>query len=141
MLLNGFLHTGTRLISWNDTRTIDLWKTDANVEITLDEGKRIVLDEDESQVLRKWAELSMQTAVLDAQYDLVRKRCELQDMVVVAANLNRKSARAARTPGKKKPAKVAKIAQASANVVDIDAWKASRRSEASAIEVPLNPAA
>ncbi len=136
MLFNGFLHTGTRMICWNDTQTIDLWKTDTNVEIILSEGKRILLDEDESLFLRRWAELSTQTAVVDAQHDLLRKRCELQEMTVYAAKLNRQASRT-RTPAAKKPTKAA---QPPAGMVDINVWKAARRAAPSLAETCLDSA-
>jgi len=121
MFMNGFLMTGTRMIAMDDIETIDLWKTDESAEIKTTET-RIRLDEDESLVIRRWAELSMQSAMADAQCMLIHLRCDLQEQILRAAKLNKTTARRS-VVAKKKPAQVARPS----HVVDIDLWMSSSK--------------
>lgn len=105
MIFNGMLMTGTRMFSY--VESIELWKTDENVQLTMGEGAKVLLDEDESRVVRRWAELNMQAAVTDAQLDVMRLRCDLQDEMNRAEKLNRKAKRKA--PAKRLPAKVLQL--------------------------------
>lgn len=122
--INGFLMTGTRIFCAREISRMDLWHTDDNVQITLDQdqsGQRIVLDEDESRMVRRWAELEMQASMAHAQSVVVDCRCDLQEHLNRAQKLNKAASKARRTP------------QA---VVDINVWKSSREAVADPCNQP-----
>ena len=79
MLFNEFLHTGTRLIDQSSILRIDLWHTDANVQLTLAEQGKLLLDPDESRVIRDWAAQSMESAIMASQWDMLEARLSLQE--------------------------------------------------------------
>jgi hypothetical protein len=110
---------------------IDLWSTDDKAEITLSDenvNRKVLLDPDESRVIRDWAAASMQSAIVSSQGYLLEMRCDLQEQLIRAAKLNRAASRA-----RKQPAKVAKAA----SVVDINVWRAARTAEQPAVELAL----
>src|SRR5581483_1942909 len=119
MLFNGFLHTGTRCFAHSSIVSIDLWKTEQQAQLTLDEIGKVMLDEDESRIIRDWAAGSMEAAITDAQGERLAVRCALQGQIDIAQKLNRAASRKA----KRQPAQQAKAV----NVVDIDVWKAAQR--------------
>lgn len=123
MFFNDFLHTGRRCFDGASILTIDLWRTDQQAELTLCDGQgKILLDEDESRLLRSWAERSTEAAGLASQVDLLEMRLRFQQDLLDAAKLNRAASRAA-SRARKQPAKVA----SAANVVDLNVWKAAQR--------------
>lgn len=140
MLFNGYLLSGTRCWKIEAVLAIDLWSTQDQAEITLSDDnagvKRILLDEDESRVIRDWAATSMQSAIVGSQGELLAMRCGLQEEIIRAAKLNRAASRA-RTTARKQPAKVARVGA----VVDIDVFKAARREQQPAVEPSLALAA
>jgi|ERR1035441_6857182 hypothetical protein len=130
MLFNEFLHTGTRLIDQSAILRIDLWHTDANVQLTLAEQGKLLLDADESRIIRDWAAKSMEAAIMASQWDLLAARVGMQEQLLEAAKLNRRASRAA-SRARKQPAKVAH----GAGVVDINVWR--RAAEQPAVELAL----
>jgi hypothetical protein len=106
---------------------MDLWATDSQAELLLSDynnNRKVLLDEDESRVIRDWAAASMQSAIVSSQGYLLEMRCDLQEQLIRARKLNRAASRA-----RKQPAKVAKAA----SVVDINVWR--RAAEQPAVEL------
>ena len=135
MLFNGYLLSGTRCWNMEAVLAIDLWSTDDQAEITLSDenvNRKVLLDPDESRVIRDWAAASMQSAILCSQRDLLAMRAGLQQDLLDAAKVGRAASRA-----RKQPAKVAKAGA----VVDIDVFKAARREQQPAVEPSLALAA
>ena len=127
MLFNGYLLSGTRCWNMEAVLAIDLWSTDDKAEITLSDenvNRKVLLDPDESRVIRDWAAASMQSAIVSSQGYLLEMRCDLQEQLIRARKLNRAASRA-----RKQPAKVAKAA----SVVDINVWR--RAAEQPAVEL------
>ena len=139
MLFNGYLLSGTRCWNMEAVLAIDLWSTDDQAEITLSDenvNRKVLLDPDESRVIRDWAAASMQSAILCSQRDLLAMRAGLQQDLLDAAKVGRAASRAA-SRARKQPAKVAKAGA----VVDIDVFKAARREQQPAVEPSLALAA
>jgi len=134
MLFNGFLHTGTRCFDESAVRSIDLWKTDGQAQIALGEdGEKILLDEDESRIVRDWASASLQAAIVYSQGHLISMRCGLREETLRAEKLNRASTRSKsrkRAVTKRLPAQVSKDTR----LVDIGAWKASAQETPAIVE-------
>lgn len=87
--LDGLFHTGTRVFA--GISRIDLWHTESQALLYLDGGdRRVVLAEDESRIVRHWAELSLQAATNDCQDMAIRRRCDLLEQRRRAEKLNRK---------------------------------------------------
>jgi pantothenate kinase len=114
MIFDSFIWTGTRGIRHSEVLSVDLWKTDQQAEILLIEGARLLLDEDESRMVREWAQMATQAAIASSQADLVETRCDLQEQLARARRLNR----AHRRRRARRPA---------ANVVKINARKSGPR--------------
>ena len=127
MLFNGYIHTGRRCFAESAVQSMDLWATDSQAELLLSDynnNRKVLLDEDESRVIRDWAAASMQSAIVSSQGYLLEMRCDLQEQLIRARKLNRAASRA-----RKQPAKVAKAA----SVVDINVWR--RAAEQPAVEL------
>jgi hypothetical protein len=129
MLFNGYIHTGRRCFAESAVQSMDLWATDSQAELLLSDynnNRKVLLDEDESRVIRDWAAAAMQCAIVSSQGYLLEMRCDLQEQLIRARKLNRAASRA-----RKQPAKVAKAA----SVVDINVWR--RAAEQPAVELAL----
>ena len=127
MLFNGYIHTGRRCFAESAVQSMDLWATDSQAELLLSDynnNRKVLLDEDESRVIRDWAAAAMQCAIVSSQGYLLEMRCDLQEQLIRARKLNRAASRA-----RKQPAKVAKAA----SVVDINVWR--RAAEQPAVEL------
>ena len=136
---NGYLMTGRRCFGESDVQSIDLWATDSQAEILLSNEngiRKVLLDEGETEVIRRWADLGMQSAIAASQCELLVQRCALQTILLDAAKLNRAASRDA-ARARKSPAKVAKAGQ----VVDIAVFKGAQRQEQPAVEPDLAIAA
>src|ERR1039458_9297875 len=117
-MFNGYLMTGRRCFAESSVQHIDLWASDSQAEILLSDyngTRRVLLDEGETEVIRRWADAGMQSAIVASQGELLVQRCALQTALLDAAKLNRAASRAA-ARARKQPAKVAH----GAGVVDIN---------------------
>ena len=131
MLFNGYIHTGRRCFAESAVQSMDLWATDSQAELLLSDynnNRKVLLDEDESRVIRDWAAAAMQCAIVSSQGYLLEMRCDLQEQLIKAAKLNSAASRAA-SRARKQPAKVAH----GAGVVDINVWR--RAAEQPAVEL------
>ena len=119
MLFYGYLHTGRRCFAESCIKSIDLWATDLQTRLSLADDSAVLLDEDESRVIRDWAVIAMQSAIVDSQEFLIERRCDLREQLTRATKMNRAASR--RTgPGRKQPAQLASTA---GQVVDTEVWK------------------
>jgi hypothetical protein len=133
MQFDGYLFSGTRCWNMEAVLAIDLWSTEDQAEITLSDenaNRKVLLDPDESRVIRDWAAAVMQCGIVSSQGCLLEMRCDLQEQLIRARKLNRAASRAA-SRARKQPAKVAKAA----SVVDINVWR--RAAEQPAVELAL----
>lgn len=99
--MTGFLHTTTRCFA--NVQCIELFYTDSQASIQLaDSDQRILLDEDETRIIRRWAELALQATIADNEDLVVRRRCELLEQQQRAHKLNRQHRRKSRPPAIRK---------------------------------------
>jgi hypothetical protein len=90
--IDGFLFTGTRCFA--SVEQIDLWYSDSQASIQLaDSEQRILLDEGETQLVRRWADLALQAAIADNEDTVIRRRNELFEQIQRAKKLNRSTSR------------------------------------------------
>jgi len=124
----GYLMTGTRMFSLGLVDSIELWHTAESVLLVMDDRK-IVLDEGESRIVRRWVELEMQTSIADAEGGLIETRCDRQEQIVRANKMNRAATKR-------------ESRRRHAAVVDLETWKRVNRHEPTAVGDPCGvPAA
>jgi len=81
--------TGTRV--FRGVARIDLWFNDSQVAFYLEDGdsRPVLLDEEESRLIRRWAELALQATVEDNNCFLLHRRCDRLEQQRRARKLNR----------------------------------------------------
>ena len=121
MLFYGYLHTGRRCFAESCIKSIDLWATDLQTRLSLADDSAVLLDEDESRVIRDWAVIAMQSAIVDSQEFLIERRCDLREQLTRATKMNRAASRRYRAG--EKAAAAAQLASAAGQVVDTEVWK------------------
>ena len=158
---SGYLFTGTRCFQETTISQIELWHTDGIVNIAVEfapggydearadadvraiagtvrlilDDKTVTLDEEESRVVRRWAELSAQTAAIETEDILITQRCLRQESLNRARKLNQASARRMNRVASRKHTKEP------ATVVDLQIWKTRNRPEVMVNEACTLPAA
>lgn len=108
--ISGFLTTGIRIFAASAIDHIDLFHSPDQAVLYLDGDRRVLLDETETEIVRQWAELELETATKDTEESLIRRRCDVIEMKQRAQKLNRRTA-----PRPRKPALSIVLGRASAN--------------------------
>jgi len=94
--IDNWLFTGTH--AYRDVARIDFYHTDEEACLYLEYGDRkVVLDPEESRLVRRWNEIALQAAVADNEDFLLRRRCDVLEQQRRAEKMNRAPKRKSRT--------------------------------------------